>query len=132
MKRAWIALFALLLCITLAGCGNDNAKTTPKASETPAPSEEPTPTPTQEPVYVKIGTVHDVDSYLKIRSGPGTEYDVLGKAYSGDRFLVLTEYYSDSWHQIDFNGGIAYVHANYLNVTEEQAPVETTASEETP
>jgi len=121
MKKRISLLLAALLILALYGCGGKEKE----AEDTPTPSEnyyepvEPSEEPTPKPVYVKIGTVHNVDTYLNIRSGPGTAYDVLGKARSNDRFLVLTEYYSENWHQVEYNGGIAYIHADYLIITEE-------------
>jgi len=130
MKK-WVSLLlAVLFCLVLTGCGKEEPEATPTPSadfyEPVEPSEEPTP----GPVYVKIGTVHNVDSFLNIRSGPGTAYDVLGKAYPNDRFLILSEFYSESWHQVEYNGGIAYIHADYLKITEELLTDETNGSPE--
>ena len=51
----------------------------------PTPTPTPDPTPTPEP---EMGTVK-VDDSLRIRSGPGTEYEVVGTLRNGDRVGVL-------------------------------------------
>lgn len=130
MKK-WVSLLlAVLFCLVLSGCGKDEPEATPTPSESFYEPVEPSEEPTPEPVYVKIGTVHNVDSFLNIRSGPGTAYDVLGKAYPNDRFLILSEFYSESWHQVEYDGGIAYIHADYLIITEELLTDETVESPE--
>ncbi|MGI6577218.1 MAG: SH3 domain-containing protein [Eubacteriales bacterium] len=117
MKK-WCSIFILVfICLTLFGCGKDE-EPEPTPSEDPFTSEEPSPEPTPEPVYVLIGTVHDVDTFLNIRSGPGTSYDVIGRAYANEKFTVITEYYTEEWHQVEYDGGIAYIHADYLIVNQ--------------
>ena len=114
----WISIL-LILCLSfsLFGCGKDEPEeTSVSPSEEPQIIEEPTPEP--EPVYILIGTVYDVDTFLNIRSGPGTNYDVIGRAYANEKFTVITEYYTEDWHQVEYDGGIAYIHADYLIVQE--------------
>lgn len=120
MKKWRSIIIILLVCLTLSGCGKKDEKK-PEATPSEEPivnSEEPTPkeTATPEPVYVLIGTVHNVDTFLNIRSGPGTNYDVIGRAYANEKFTVITEYYTEEWHQVEYDGGIAYIHADYLIV----------------
>ena len=120
MKKAYRRIFAILLAVimmlALASCGGKDKES---PSPSPSPSETPTATPTPEPVYVDeyIGTVHDVSSYLRDRSGPGTEYEVLGEAHSGDKFTVLeTNVDGGAWHKISYNGGEGFVHGDYLTI----------------
>jgi|GEM_PF-818080 len=116
MKKLRSMFIMFLICLTLFGCGKDKEPVaTP--SEEPNVSEEPSPEPSPEPVYVLIGTVRNVDTFLNIRSGPGTNYDVIGRAYANEKFTVITEYYTEEWHQVEYDGGIAYIHADYLAVT---------------
>lgn len=121
MKKAYRRIFAILLAVimmlALASCGGKKDKESPSPSL--SPSETPTTTPTPEPVYVDeyIGTVHDVSSYLRVRSGPGTEYEVLGEAHSGDKFTVLeTNVDGGAWHKISYSGGEGFVHGDYLTI----------------
>lgn len=120
MKKTYRRIFAILLAVimvfALVSCGGKDKES---PSPSPSPSETPTATPTPEPVYVDeyIGTVHDVSSYLRVRGGPGTEYEVLGEAHSGDKFTVLeTNVDGGEWHKISYNGGEGFVHGDYLTI----------------
>lgn len=124
MKKGFLFLIVGLICLSFAGCGAKEASDSPSPSGEPYESAEPTPETDPEPVNIKIGTVHDVDTYLNVRNGPGIEFDIIGKAHTGDRFTVLVEFYTEEWHQVDLNGETAYIHANYLSITLEPVPMD--------
>lgn len=116
-RRILAILLAAMMILSLVSCGKKEDKESPSPST--SPSETPTATPTPEPVYVDeyIGTVHDVSSFLRVRGGPGTEYEVLGEAHTGDKFTVLeTNVDGGEWHKISFNGGEGFVHGDYLTI----------------
>lgn len=116
-RRILAILLAAMMILMLVSCGDKKEKESP--SPTAPTSETPTATPTPEPVYVDeyIGTVHDVSSYLRVRGGPGTEYEVLGEAHSGDKFTVIeTNVDGGAWHKISYNGGEGFVHGDYLTI----------------
>lgn len=117
-RRIFAILLAAMMILSLVSCGKkDKDKESPSPST--SPSETPTATPTPEPVYVDeyIGTVHDVSSFLRVRGGPGTEYEVLGEAHTGDKFTVLeTNVDGGEWHKIRYNGGEGFVHGDYLTI----------------
>lgn len=117
-RRILAILLAAMMILSLVSCGKkDKDKESPSPST--SPSETPTATPTPEPVYVDeyIGTVHDVSSFLRVRGGPGTEYEVLGEAHTGDKFTVLeTNVDGGEWHKIRYNGGEGFVHGDYLTI----------------
>lgn len=77
----------------------------PTATVVPA-----TPTQAAPQVYVTI-------SSLRIRSGPGVEYDILGAATQGETFTIIGQAYDCQWYQIQhpqlgtvwMSGGAAYV-----------------------
>lgn len=117
MKKLMVIL--MVVCLLFSGCKKESAE--PMPSESVGQTEQ-TESPTPSPVMQTIGTVFDVDTYLNIRSGPGTDYDTIGKAKAGDRFVVITAYYSEAWHQIEYEGGLAYVHVDYLELSEEPMP----------
>jgi hypothetical protein len=50
---------------------------------------------------------------LNVRHGPGVNYPVVGVAYQGARFLVKG-HYQHEWWQIEFNGVMAWVSAQYV------------------
>jgi len=57
------------------------------------------------------GTVR-VSTYLNVRSGPGTNYDVIGKLYNGNNVDILEE--SGGWYKINYNGQEAWVCGKYV------------------
>lgn len=58
--------------------------------------------------------VVNVDSYLKIRSGPSATNSIVGKAYSGDQFDVLGTY--NGWAAVVYNGAACWLSLDYLEV----------------
>ncbi len=63
-----------------------------------------------------VGTVTGVDSYLNLRSGAGTDYDVIGQLYLGTTVEVLGE--EDGWYQVTVGDKTGYVSEDYLTVEE--------------
>ena len=74
----------------------------------------------EEPTYT--GTVKEVEPYLNVRKGPGTNYDYVGILYTGDFVTIYGEAVSGSgltWYKISYNNGYAYVATSYIiNVKE--------------
>ena len=56
---------------------------------------------------------------LNIRSGPGTNYDILGQAYYGDSLVVLGK--EGTWHLIYYWGVTGYVSCDYTSCTKPEA-----------
>lgn len=54
-----------------------------------------------------------VSSTLNVRSGPGTNYETIGKLKNGD-VVEIYERTNESWALIKFNNQWAYTHRNYL------------------
>lgn len=59
-------------------------------------------------------TVNAGDSYLRVRHGPGTGYDILGNIYNGTSFAITGK--TNGWYQINYNGRTGYVSADYVLV----------------
>ena len=53
---------------------------------------------------------------LNVRSGPGKEYDSIGKVYSSDIIKITGS--SNNWYRIDYNGSEGYVSAEYITLQE--------------
>ena len=69
------------------------------------------------------GTV-EVGSSLNIRSEPWGK--VLGSFHNGDKIQIIGK--KGDWYKISYNGGTAYVHANYVSTSSKpagQTPVQT-------
>ncbi|MEZ7892157.1 MAG: SH3 domain-containing protein [Candidatus Wallbacteria bacterium] len=58
------------------------------------------------------GTVR-VSTYLNVRSGPGTNYDVIGKLYNGNNVDILEE--SGGWYKINYNGQTGWICGKYVS-----------------
>ena len=118
-----VTAFILILCIgaALFACNSDEAQNIESNSpDDQSSSTSPTPTPT--PLYesVMIGTVVNVNTFLNVRSGPGTEYEAIGTARAGDTFTVTLKFVDGGyWHKIEYGDAEAYVHSDYLEVTTE-------------
>lgn len=61
---------------------------------------------------------------INVRAGAGTEYEIVGKLYTGEEVRVYST--DNDWSRIDYTDGEYYVSANYLDHT----PPETNSSEE--
>ncbi|MCD4761648.1 pilus assembly protein PilM [bacterium] len=53
----------------------------------------------------------NINTNLNIRSGPGTEYGVLGKAILGEEYVLIKEL--ESWNKIKFISGEGWIFANF-------------------
>ncbi len=53
---------------------------------------------------------------LNVRTGPGKEYEALGKAKAGEEYMVTGE--SGGWYRIDYNGTEGYVTGEYVQFAE--------------
>lgn len=68
-------------------------------------------------------------SYVNVRSGPGTGYDVLTQAAQGDRLPVLDK--SGDWYKVSLSTGATGWIAGWLVAIEQSRPPEPPASEQT-
>lgn len=118
MKRVLAALLAVLLVLSLVGCGGKN-KEKEESQPEPSAAAVATPTPAPKTVKVKIATVDEISGKLNIRSEPNTDSEILETALAGEKFEVLTENCQVGWHEISYKGGKAYVSADFVTVKEE-------------
>lgn len=51
---------------------------------------------------------------LNIRSGPGAQYTILGRADGGDQFVIVARDAQFLWIQVDTEFGIGWVNRNYV------------------
>lgn len=102
------------------------AASDPPASEPPAPAQsDPPVVATQAPssggsvTVGRQGTIVGADGGLRVRSGPGTSYDVLATLLNGNTITVVSDA-GGGWYQISFsgNGGVAttgYIMGDYIS-----------------
>ncbi len=58
------------------------------------------------------------DDYVNVRSGPGTDYDVLGSVSSGQKISsseTVTDDNGDVWYAFSYNGTQGYVRADFVS-----------------
>ena len=91
------------------------------APVTPAPAT-PSPAPTQAPsgdiANGSKGVIVNAASGLRVRSGPGTSYDVLASLSNGDPITVVS-YAGDDWYEITYAGSngtkTGYIMGEYIS-----------------
>ena len=95
---------------------------TTAATPTPAiAATEPSPTeiapPTSDAKVTVLGE-------MNIRSGPSTEYEVVGDAVAGEEFAITGKNEDGNWWQIDFRGESGWIYAPFVVAAEaEEVPV---------
>lgn len=92
---------------------------TETASETQAPASG-TETAVPETESATVTILGD----MNIRSGPGTNYDIIGGATAGDEFEITGKSPDGEWWQIDFDGQSGWIYAPYVTAANvEDVPV---------
>ncbi len=72
----------------------------PTPTDTPPPPPPPTPTPAAEVI---------INTNMNVRGGPGTNYNIIGAASAGERYVVTGRNDASNWWQIDFQGQNGWV-----------------------
>lgn len=63
---------------------------------------------------IGAGKVEITGGSVNVRTGPGTNHDIIGVAHKGDRYdYGLT---ADGWYQIDFGGAVGWVSGKFAEV----------------
>ena len=95
------------------------ATDTPTATPTPAPTDTPTPTGTFTPTPTATSTspTVSINRTMNVRAGPGTNYNVIGQASSGDRYTISGKNPAGGWWQIIFGGQYGWVYAPLVTAT---------------
>lgn len=134
-KRGGSVGIVIVLFLSLAVLGLTLALLFPQIGEWlggEVPQEEssaPTPdTTTTTTKAASIGFFVTTDQ-LNMRSGPGTEYEVLGVLPTGETVEVLAV--EGDWYRIALGGDTAYIHADYVVPSTPESTTTTTHSETT-
>lgn len=106
---------------------------TETAAATPTPAlsaTDPAPTeiasPTSDAKVTLLGE-------MNIRSGPSTDYEVIGDAVAGEEFAITGKNADDNWWQIDFRGESGWIYAPFVIAAEaDDVPVVGLATAESP
>ncbi|MBI6040151.1 SH3 domain-containing protein [Clostridium perfringens] len=91
------------------------------------PNDEEKPVEPEKPsVSVNKQGIVKVNSALNMRSGPGSNYGVIGTLRNNDKVEIIKEV--DGWYEIKFNGKVGYVSSQYIKIVDnessEEKPVE--------
>lgn len=117
----------------------DNQETSEESEEETTAAEEPQQSEPaeesseaqQEQTVQMTGTINGEN--VNLRSEPSTSSEVLSKAQTGDVVSILGEVTGDdgnSWYEILYGQGSAFVSAEYVTVTEAESESETEAATE--
>lgn len=106
-----------------AQCSVSCAGSGTATSEPPAQSDPPvvnTPAPGGD-IPAGPATITNADGGLRVRSGPGTSYDVLASVFNGNNITVV-EYAGDGWYEITFSGPggeptTGYIMGDYISAS---------------
>ncbi|MDZ5254243.1 SH3 domain-containing protein [Clostridium sp. LIBA-8841] len=84
---------------------------------TPENPEKPSVEPEKPSVSVNKQGIIKVNSTLNMRSGPGSNYGVIGTLRNNDKVEILKEV--DGWYEIKFNGKTGYASKSYITIVNE-------------
>lgn len=84
---------------------------TPTLNPSATATAPPTAAPTQEPMAAHI-VLNDENGTMNVRSGPGTNYESIGKLSNGDSVLIYE--INGNWYRIKYNGQDAYIFGSYV------------------
>ncbi|MEP6984665.1 MAG: SH3 domain-containing protein [Chloroflexota bacterium] len=113
MKRKSLITIAAAFSMALAVAA-------PTLAQTPAPTSTPIPAtaaPTAVPLTATTSLFATANFLVNVRSGPGTEYTVLGKAHKDDALDITGKLADSSWWRVNFNGQEGWVLASLFNPT---------------
>ncbi|MDX2076620.1 MAG: ABC transporter substrate-binding protein [bacterium] len=87
----------------------------------------PQPTATLDGVYIKV-----TGARQNVRSGPGTNYDVIGQLQNGEQFRVIGANIDFTWVVIEYRGGLGWLSTDIAEVTGNRNTVAIVAAPPTP
>ncbi len=84
------------------------------STATPQPTAQATVAPA---MTASTGFFATADFRVNVRSGPGTEYTILGQARSGDALDITGRTADNRWLRVNFNGQEGWASATLFSVT---------------
>ena len=76
----------------------------------------------------ELGYGRIIGSSVNVRSGPGTNYSTIAKAYNGEKAYIIG--LNEGWFKVIYGSVIGYIRSDYVELTE--IPYENQASGNTP
>ncbi|MCD7757404.1 MAG: N-acetylmuramoyl-L-alanine amidase [Clostridiales bacterium] len=119
-----------------AASSSDTAPEEDVSSSDTTPEESSETTPEEEPlVFTEVSETVWATADVNIRTGPGTDTEVVAVLSAGDS--VNRTGYQEAWSQVNYQGAVRYISSRYLTTEEPEepeepeTPAETTEPEET-
>jgi len=109
MKRKTLIVMAAAFTLALAAVA-------PTMAQTPAPTTAPVPTAVPLVASTSLYAT-SLNFLVNVRSGPGTEYTILGKVHQGDALDITGKLADGSWLRLNFNGQEGWVLHTLFDVT---------------
>lgn len=105
----FILPFFLTGCLSVASTKPPETQPVTTALQT-QPVTQPllTAVPAPQPVGIVSG------SKVNLRSEPSTDSEILGQAVQGDQLVILKADHTPDWHQVEYQGEPAYIHADFI------------------
>ena len=110
MKRKTLMIMATVLSLAFAAV-------VPAMAQTPVPTTTPEPQPTPAPLTASTSLFATSNFTVNVRSGPGIQYTILGKARQGDAVDITGKLADGTWLRLNFNGQEGWVLASLFDVT---------------
>ena len=65
-----------------------------------------------------VGKIVNCNNDVNVRKEPSTDSKIIGVVKKGDKLTVVPQdSYIENWYKVKYNDEIAYIHANYLDIT---------------
>lgn len=109
-RKQWLIPSIVILSLLFAVVAPTMAQTS-----TPAPTSPPQPT--NPPMTASTGFFATANFRVNVRSGPGTQYTVLGQARLGDALDITGRSANNQWLRVNFNGQEGWISAALFDVT---------------
>jgi uncharacterized protein YraI len=107
-RKHWIMVSIVSLGLMLA-------LVAPTMAQTSTPTAQPQPT--NPPMTASTQFFATSNFRVNVRSGPGTQYTVIGQARIGDAFDITGRTANNQWLRVNFNGKEGWVSAALFKVT---------------
>lgn len=101
--------------------GTDSGESAPPVVVTNSPEPNVSQSPSGSLPIGATGTIVNAASGLRVRSGPGTNYEILASLVNGNKVTILADA-GNGWYQISFAGAngsatTGYIMGDYISVS---------------
>ena len=99
--------------------GTDSGESAPPVVVTPTPDPNASQAPSGSLTIGATGTIVNAASGLRVRSGPGTNHEILASMVNGNKVTILADA-GNGWYQISYAGSngtaTGYIMGDYISV----------------